>query len=127
VLQWLHGETRQRVLLFGISIGATIALQAAEHETNRVKSVIGISPDSHTGRSDAAADAFLRDQARRHRRGIRRRVTQLGQPPYVDLDAFQRRARLLADLGTIERKSASADCFASCWSECFAPTVSSAV
>src|SRR6478672_8943375 len=29
VLQWLHGETGQPVLLLGISIGASISLQAA--------------------------------------------------------------------------------------------------
>src|SRR5262245_43974802 len=33
VLAWLHGETRQRVLLFGVSWGGTLALKAVEHET----------------------------------------------------------------------------------------------
>src|SRR5262245_42003735 len=32
VLRWMHGETQQRVLLLGISIGATFALQAVEGE-----------------------------------------------------------------------------------------------
>src|SRR4029077_10503076 len=45
VLRWLHDETRQRVLMFGISWGATIVLQAVEHESDRVTSVVGISPD----------------------------------------------------------------------------------
>ena len=103
VLKWLHGETRQRVLMLGISIGATYALQAVEHESDRVKAVVAISPDSQTSRSDAGADAFLREQASRADHGrLRRRVTKLGEPPYLTPDAFQQRARLLADLGTIE-------------------------
>jgi pimeloyl-ACP methyl ester carboxylesterase len=103
VLQWLHRETRRPAILFGISIGATIALQAAAHEPDCVKAVVGISPDSHTGRSDAGADAFLREQAGRGGGRIQQRVKQLARPPYLGLDGFQRRARLLADLGTIER------------------------
>jgi pimeloyl-ACP methyl ester carboxylesterase len=104
VLQWLHGETGQPALMLGISIGATIALQAAEHEANRVKAVIAISPDSHTGHSDANADAFLREQAVHAASCVRQRATQLAGPPYLELAGFQRRARLLADLGTIERR-----------------------
>ena len=105
VLTWLQSETQQRVLILGISIGGTIALQAVEHESDRVKAVVAISPDSQTSRSDDAAAAFLREQARRadHRR-LRRRLVKLGEPPYLTPDAFQRRARLLADLGTIERR-----------------------
>ena len=37
------------------------------------------------------------------RRRVGRSVRKLGKPPYLDLADFQRRARLLADLGTIER------------------------
>jgi pimeloyl-ACP methyl ester carboxylesterase len=103
VLQWLREETRQRVLLLGISIGGTLTLQAAELEPDRVRAVIAVSPDAQTSVSDAAAHAFLREQARNpaHHR-IQQSVTILGQPPYVDPAPFQRRARLLADLGTIE-------------------------
>jgi pimeloyl-ACP methyl ester carboxylesterase len=104
VLQWLHGETGQPARLLGISIGATIALRAAEHEASRVKAVIAVSPDSHTGRSDAAADAFLREQAGHAGHRVQQRVTQLPGPPYLEPDGFQHRARLLADLGTIERR-----------------------
>jgi proline iminopeptidase len=105
VLRWLHAETQQRVLMFGISWGATIVLQAVEHESDRVTSVVGISPDLQTTSSDASAYAFLQEQAlRAGRRRVGRRVMELGRPPYVDLGEFQRRARLLADLGTIERK-----------------------
>jgi pimeloyl-ACP methyl ester carboxylesterase len=102
VLRWLHNETTQAVALFGISIGGTIALRAAEQEPDRVKSVVAISPDSHTGRSDAHADAFLQQQSAGNRR-LTRRVTKLGKPPYLDLAPFQQRASLLADLGAIER------------------------
>lgn len=105
VLRWLHGETQQRVLVFGISWGATIVLQAVEHESDRVRSVVAISPDLQTAGNDAACYAFLQQQARRTgRRGVSRRIMKLGRPPYLDLSEFQRRTRLLADLGTIERK-----------------------
>jgi pimeloyl-ACP methyl ester carboxylesterase len=102
VLRWFHGETRQRILILGISIGGTITLLAAEQEPDLVKAVIAISPDAQTSVSDAAADAFLQEQVSGpdHRR-LRQRVTSLGQPPYLDLPSLQRRARLLADLGTI--------------------------
>jgi len=103
VLRWLYGETRQRALILGISIGGTITLQAVEHEADLVKAVIAISPDSRTATSDEAAHAFLQQQARGpDGRQIHRRVITLGQPPYVDPAPMQRRARLLADLGTIE-------------------------
>jgi pimeloyl-ACP methyl ester carboxylesterase len=102
VLTWLHGETQQRLLILGISIGGTYALQAVEHESDRVKAIVAISPDSQTSRSDAAAAAFLREQASRaDQRRLRRRFSKLGEPPYVTPDGLQRRARLLADLGTI--------------------------
>jgi pimeloyl-ACP methyl ester carboxylesterase len=104
VLQWLHGQTGQRVLILGISMGATIALQAVEHEFDHVRAVVAISPDSHTARSDAAAHAFLQGAMRRaDGRRLRRRVMKLGPPPCVDAAAFRRRASLLADLGAIER------------------------
>jgi pimeloyl-ACP methyl ester carboxylesterase len=98
VLRWVHGETRQRALILGISIGGTISLQAVEHEPDRVRAVIAVSADAQTTVSDAAAHAFLQEALARDRRRIR----SLGQPPYVDPIPFQRRARLLADLGTIE-------------------------
>jgi pimeloyl-ACP methyl ester carboxylesterase len=103
VLQWLHGETRQRVLVLGISIGGTMTLQVAELEPDRVKAVIAVSPDSQTSVSDASAHAFLQEQAcgpAGHR--IQQSLAKLGQPPYVDPAPFQRRTRLLADFGTIE-------------------------
>ena len=103
VLRWLYGETNQRIVVLGISIGATFALQAAEHAQDQVKAIVAISPDSQTVTSDAAADAFLRDQAlRAGSRGLSRRLLKLEPPPYTDAAAFARRTRLLADLGTIE-------------------------
>jgi pimeloyl-ACP methyl ester carboxylesterase len=106
-LQWLHRETQQRVLLFGISLGGTIALQAAASDPHLVKAVVGISADSHTARGDAAADLFLRDRASQSGPRVRRAVSALEPPPYLSLASFQRRARLLADLGAIEHKRRS--------------------
>jgi pimeloyl-ACP methyl ester carboxylesterase len=102
VLRWLHTRTNDTAIVLGISLGATIALRAAEHDEDAVKSVVAISPDSNTASSDAAAYEFLQEQSAGNR-GLSRGVTKLGQPPYVRAAAFQRRARLLADLGTIER------------------------
>jgi pimeloyl-ACP methyl ester carboxylesterase len=105
VLRWLHADAGQRVLMLGISWGATIALHAVAHESQRVTSVVGISPDLQTADNDAAAQAFLEEVAlRASSRPLRRRVMKLGAPPYLDLAEFQRRARLLMDLGTIERQ-----------------------
>jgi pimeloyl-ACP methyl ester carboxylesterase len=104
VLRWLQDETKRTVIVFGISLGATIALLAAANEPRAAKAVVAISPDANTARSDAAVHAFLEDQsALPQNRGIRERVKKLGQPPYTDPAAFQARARLLADLGAIER------------------------
>jgi pimeloyl-ACP methyl ester carboxylesterase len=104
VLRWLREETKQTVIVVGISLGATIALRAVEHEPDCVKSVVAVSVDVHMARMDAAAHAFLQEHGlRAGNRGLRRRVRTLEGPPYVDPAALQRRARLLADLGTIER------------------------
>lgn len=104
VLTWVADRTRQRVLLFGVSMGATIALLAAARAGAHVKAVIANSPDLQTRDADAAVDAFLQDRARRPgTRRVRRAVEKLGAPPYLDPQTFQRRAVLLADLGTIER------------------------
>jgi len=103
VLNWMQNETKQKIIVFGISLGATIALQAAESESDKIKSLICISPDADTARSDAAVYAFLQEQ-----RGLaatqrfRAKLKKLGEPPYTDPTAFQLRGRLLADMGGIE-------------------------
>jgi proline iminopeptidase len=104
LLKWLHDETRQKIIVFGISLGATIALQAIESESDKVKSLIGISPDADTAGSDAAVYSFLQEQ-----RGLAAsqrfsaKLKKLGEPPYTDPALFQLRGRLLADMGGIER------------------------
>ena len=104
VLQWLHHETTQRVLVFAISLGGAYALQAVEHEPARVKAVVTISPDSDTARSDAAVHAFLQEHGARDGNGrLQGRLEKLGPPPYTEAGSLQRRARLLTDLGAIER------------------------
>lgn len=104
ILRWLHNETKHTVIVFGISLGATIVLRAVEHEPDKVKSVIAISPDANTAGSDASVYSFLQEQSvLAGGRRLSGRVKKLGRPPYTDSTAFQRRASLLADLGTIER------------------------
>ena len=104
VLLWLHEETKQPVTILGISLGGTYTLQAVQGEPDRVKSLIVISPDADTARSDAAAHAFLQERSLRSENGrLRERLAKLGAPPYTDAAAIQARARLLTDLGAIER------------------------
>jgi len=104
VLRWLADRTQQRVLVFGISLGATISLLAAAREGTRVKAVVANSPDLQTRAAYAAVDAFLREHVRRSgSRRLLRTLTKLGAPPYLDTRAFQRRAVLLTDFGSIER------------------------
>jgi pimeloyl-ACP methyl ester carboxylesterase len=90
--------------VFGISLGATIALLAAAREGACVQAVVANSPDLQTRAADAAVDAFLREHLRRAgTRRLRRALTRLGPPPYLDPRTFQRRAMLLANVGSIER------------------------
>jgi pimeloyl-ACP methyl ester carboxylesterase len=103
VLQWLSTETKQRVVVLGISLGATFALQAVAKEIDHVRVLIAISPDSQTATADAAAHAFLQEQARRTSGSrLPRRMAKAGEPPYLDSAGLRRRASLLADLGAIE-------------------------
>lgn len=101
VLEWLHSEARQFVTVLGISLGGTLTLQAAARERDRVKAVVVISPDTHTGESDACADAVLLNEARRDAR-FGKRVAKLAPPPYVAAGPFQARARLMIDIGAVE-------------------------
>jgi pimeloyl-ACP methyl ester carboxylesterase len=103
ILRWLHNETKQAVIVLGISLGATIALRAVENEPDKVKSIIAISPDASTAESDASVHSFLQDQGALARGGrLSGRMKKLGRPPYTDSAAFRARASLLADLGAIE-------------------------
>jgi len=104
VLTWVADRARQRVLLFGVSMGATIALLAAARDGERVQAVIANSPDLQTRDGDTAVHAFLQEQVRRAGTPrLRRALAKLGPPPYLDPRSFQRRAVLLTDFGTIER------------------------
>ena len=108
VIRWVADRTQQKVLLFGVSIGATISLLAAAREGARVKAVVANSPDLNTRAGDAAVDAFLHEQVRRGGSGrARRMLANLGPPPYLQPQSFQRRAVLLADFGSIERGKTS--------------------
>jgi pimeloyl-ACP methyl ester carboxylesterase len=103
VVRRVADRTQQRVLLFGVSIGATLSLLAAARDGIHVKAVIANSPDLQTRVADAAVDAFLRGCVRRSaKRRLQRIVTKLGSPPYLNPRTFQRRAVLLANFGTIE-------------------------
>ena len=103
VIQWFQREGKQPLVVFGISLGGTLTLEAIQHERDRVRAAVVISPDTHTGDSDAHADAFLRGEERRAGDSrLSRRVANRQPPPYVDAAAFQSRGTLLIDLGTVE-------------------------
>ena len=104
VIGWIADRTGQRVVVFGISLGATVSLLAAAREPDRVTAVIANSPDLHTQAADDAVDRFLQDAVSRAGSSrLRRAVTKLGRPPYLDPQSFRQRAMLLTDLGSIER------------------------
>jgi pimeloyl-ACP methyl ester carboxylesterase len=104
VVAWAADRTKRSVVLFGVSIGATLSLLAAARESIHIRAVIANSPDLQTRAGDAAADAFLHEQVRRSgTRRLARALMKLGPPPYLDPRTLQRRAVLLTDFGTIER------------------------
>jgi len=104
IMRWVADRTQQRLLIFGISMGATISLLAVARDGARVRAVIANSPDLQTRAGDAAVDRFLHEHVRRAgTRRLERTLTKLGPPPYPEPRAFQRRAALLADFGSIER------------------------
>jgi pimeloyl-ACP methyl ester carboxylesterase len=103
VLRWVHAETNQAVILLGISVGGSAALRVAAQEPTRVKSVVAIAADPNIARQDAWTHSFLQQQASlpKNRRLIAK-LAKLGEPPVTEVAPFQLRARMLADLGTIE-------------------------
>lgn len=103
VARWLAKETGQQVVLFGISLGATIALQAAAREPESIKALVSVSIDTDTAASDAAVSTFLQEAcARSGNQKLAQSIQKLGPPPYTDPKRLQLRARLLTDLGGIE-------------------------
>src|SRR4051794_32503637 len=84
VVKWAADRTRQRVVLLGVSLGATVSLLAAARDPTHVKAVIANSPDLQTRVADTAVDAFLHERVRRlPSRRLRRALTKLGPPPYL--------------------------------------------
>ena len=104
VLRHLHARTGRKITLLGISIGGTLAMQAAARERDIVSKVVAISPDLDAAASDEYAYEILNDRSMKRRdermAGILRR---LGPPPYTSPSRFQQRLRLLANEGSIER------------------------
>jgi len=99
VVRWFAEETGQKVVVLGISLGATIALQAAVREASSIKALVAVSIDADTSASDASAFAFLQEKSTQpDKRKIMRLMKKLGPPPYTAPSSFQLRARLLTDL-----------------------------
>jgi pimeloyl-ACP methyl ester carboxylesterase len=102
VLRWLKNETRRRIMVVAVSLGATFALQAAERERDCLEAVVALSLDAQIASSDASVSSFLKAQSAHYHR-LNAKLMKLGEPPYIDPAKFQLRARLLTDLGCIER------------------------
>jgi len=103
VVRWLAEQTGQKVVVLGISLGATLALRAAARIAESIKALVLLSIDTDTAASDASVAAFLHERgARPDGRKTAKLVEKLGAPPYVSPTPFQLRARLLSDLGVIE-------------------------
>jgi pimeloyl-ACP methyl ester carboxylesterase len=104
VVRGVAAITRQRVVLLAISLGATAALQAAARDSTDIDSLVLVSLDTDVTASDTAVFHLLQAAARRGDDPKRTRlVRKLGPPPYEAPAEFQLRARLLTDLGGIER------------------------
>jgi pimeloyl-ACP methyl ester carboxylesterase len=104
VVRWLAEHTGKKVVVLGISLGATLALRAAAHAEQSIKALVLLSLDTDTAASDASVAAFLHERsALPDGRKTAKLVEKLGAPPYLSPPPFQLRARLLSDLGVIER------------------------
>ena len=104
VLRWLAAETGQKVVVLGISLGATVALLAANRVAHCIKSLVLVSVDTDAVASDSAVHSFLRRQAAKpENHKMAEQYARLGAPPYLAPAPFQLRARLLVDLGVIEK------------------------
>lgn len=89
LIRWTVAIGGKPPALFGISLGASIALLAARDEPANVRAVVAVSPDLSIRDSDAAAAAFLRTQALAARgRRLTALIERLGAPPYCDPRGF---------------------------------------
>jgi len=93
VLEWLVRKTGQRVLVVGVSLGATLALGAASQTPELVHAVVGISTDVDIPASDEAVYQAMV--------AALPRAADL-RPPFLAASRFQARAQHLANLGSIE-------------------------
>jgi len=118
VVRWVATTTRQRVVLLAISLGATVALQAAARNSTDIDALVLVSLDADIAASDAAVFRLLQAVGSGDgRRKMARLVSKLGPPPYETPAPFQLRMRLLTDLGGIERGKDFADLlWSSLWS-----------
>jgi len=98
LIRWVAEETGQSMVLLGISIGATISLQAVMRNADRIKAFVAVSIDTDIPASDLATYDFLKKAGAR----IAKKVEKLGPPPYTTPEQLQLRAHLMTDLGGIE-------------------------
>jgi len=102
VIRRLHAMTGAKVALLGISIGGSLAMRAAAREEAIVSIVFAVSPDLNVAMGDDNARGVLAESSKGDAR-TSRALARLGPPPYLTPSRFQRRLKLLADYGAVER------------------------
>jgi|GEM_PF-181283 len=112
VTRWLAEKSQQKIIILGISLGATIALQAAWRERDKIKSIVAVSIDTDIPTSDRAVFSFLKEASRGQEK-IGRLFRKLQPPPHVDVEQFQLRARMLTEMGGIEHTKRFSEIFRS--------------
>jgi pimeloyl-ACP methyl ester carboxylesterase len=93
------------ILVAGFSFGGAVAALAAGHRPADFAAVVTMGMDVDF----AANERFMHDSlasaaAAPGRRGLARALARLGPPPHLDRRRFNTRARLLADLGGVNRR-----------------------
>lgn len=102
----LRKYKKDKAILLGYSIGATVSLLAAAKNGSLFSQLflVGIDIDIPYANDYALDFAMTKAKAASNRKLVRR-VTELGRAPIVETKRFQQRAKLLTDLGGIKTGS----------------------
>lgn len=104
---YLLGKFNKReAVVIGYSMGATIALMAAAKESSMFSQLFLVGVDIDLQKAGEYTRNFLSGKAKQSgNRKWMERVKSLNQSPILDSKAFQKRAKLLTDLGGINTKT----------------------
>ncbi len=102
----LQQHHQQKAILVGYSIGASTALMAAMKESGLFSHLFLVGIDIDLPKANDYALSFLAAKAKERGNAKQiRQVKELGQAPILETIAFQKRAKLLTDLGCINTKA----------------------